>query len=100
MIDARHPGAFPDLAPPPGGLARLRARVDGADRVDGRRARVLTLAFVPALAAAAFAFVLVTDAPVALPDHPSLAAPTTGAAGVAGAIAVPLGEKVTMYWVP
>src|SRR4051794_11393625 len=94
----RHPLAFPDLAPPPGGLARLRDRVDGVDR---RRAGLLTLAFVPSLAAAAVvAFVVVAPgrgepAHGAL-DHPALvehAAPPSTAA-------VDLGGGVTLYWVP
>src|SRR4051812_30880820 len=95
----RNPRAFPDLAPPPGGLARLRDRLDGVDR---RRARLLTLAFVPSLAAAAVvAFVVVAPgrgepAHGDALDHPALvehAAPPSTAA-------VDLGGGVTLYWVP
>ena len=99
-MSERHARAFPDLAPPGGGLARLRARIDGRER---RRARLLTLAFVPSLAlAAAVALVVVRTPAEPLPDHPSLAH-TGGAAVVvrgAAGVAVPLGGGVTMYWVP
>ena len=116
----RHARVFPDLAPPPGGLASLRTKLaradrpDRRDRRDGRRARLLTLAFVPSLAAAAAVVTLFVTrtAPVTF-DHdedarhlaaeiaaqPALATPTGHV--VAGATAaVPLADGATLYWVP
>lgn len=94
---ARHARAFPDLAPPPGGLARLRDRL-AAPR---RRARALTLAFVPALLVAALATLVLVAVPARarLPDHPALAAPT-GMPGARGGVVVRLGPGVTLAWVP
>ncbi|OGQ22360.1 MAG: hypothetical protein A2138_10575 [Deltaproteobacteria bacterium RBG_16_71_12] len=99
---------FPELDPPPGGLARLRERVG---LVDGRRARLLALTVVPSLAAAAAAMALViARAPRPPPpglapyDHPSLAEPSATApavlAGGARGLAVPIAPDVVLYWVP
>lgn len=107
----RHSRAFPELEPPPGGLARLRERVALGDR---RPARLLVFAVVPSLAAAAAALALiVTRAPppsasaamgFAPFDHPSLAEPSPSSpavvAGGARGLAVPIATDVTLYWVP
>jgi hypothetical protein len=99
----RHPRAFPDLAPPAGGLAKLRARLDVADR---RRARLLTLAFVPSLAAAAAVIAFVVARPGAnhvdeldLDAQPALATTHGDGAHVEGAVPVPLSNGATLYWV-
>lgn len=102
-MSERHtqPRVFPDLEPPRGGLARLRTRLDEMDGT--HTARTVSLAFLPAFAAAAIAVVLVTRAQPsapALPDHPSLTIPANATAVVASGLRVPLSEHATLYWVP
>lgn len=106
----RHSRAFPELDPPPGGLARLRERVGFTDR---RPARLLALAIVPSLAAAAVALVIARAPPPPVStsamgfaplDHPSLAAPAPSSrpvvSGGARALEVPIAQEVVLYWVP
>ena len=62
---------LPDLEPPPGGLAKLRARLD--EERARRRRRALRWALAPTRAAAALLlfFLLPRGAPLEL-DHPAL----------------------------